>query len=604
MTKRWHFPKKERFSFPIADGRIKTLGEDQDLRTSTLVRPRPIQWQGHWLSWRIRRVSSTTSRFTSGCLWSYERFLIHVGKFHMPPSRWTPGQTLLAQRRIIPSSAEENWRNQNYSRILMFCAYGKFDTASSWRPYCRRRWEIHYSTAIWFTSSFLCLKLWKFCQRKQRWRMGKIGENFGVELDKSQKWEKGDRWSKDVGRYISFCIINGHLSFEKCWIGGKAPEIQRSSCAPWWYCERRFRFLCSIHWKRIFSITNDSSKSHGYHLQIAGLRRTSSRRSISTYPENGRCSQIVENSKIGVSRHLDSSTTTNGQNHGPIWKTQSFLLSRICTVIFWQDYYGKGNLRKSYWNMDGRKFPNWECLFVHREKGLFLFVYVDDIKLAGKKHNLDPTWKVLNKEVDLGEPTSFLDHVYLGCTPSAKQAKTLWTITVPCLNREFQRCGSDKSPFPQNLRVSSWSYLWHGWSCKEVCGTILWVGKQDPTTLQSIHSMHRWSPLQRGGNKICWRIVNNLLSNCSEMLMLGTNWTTRYFMVSKQARAIHNKMDQSLWQTSESFDPLHSSHMWETLQNNADWDCFRTLIVREILKIQNPLLEEHCAYLEATHLFQ
>ena len=25
-------------------------------------------------------------------------------------------------------------------------------------------------------------------------------------------------------------------------------------------------------------------------------------------------------------------------------------------------------------------------------------------------------WKVLNNEVDLGEPTSFLDHVYLGCT--------------------------------------------------------------------------------------------------------------------------------------------------------------------------------------------
>ena len=33
------------------------------------------------------------------------------------------------------------------------------------------------------------------------------------------------------------------------------------------------------------------------------------------------------------------------------------------------------------------KIPNWECLFVHREKGLFLSVYVDDIKLAGKKRN-------------------------------------------------------------------------------------------------------------------------------------------------------------------------------------------------------------------------
>ena len=38
------------------------------------------------------------------------------------------------------------------------------------------------------------------------------------------------------------------------------------------------------------------------------------------------------------------------------------------------------------------------------------------MKLAGKKQNIDPVWKVLNKEVDLVEPTSFLDHVYLGCT--------------------------------------------------------------------------------------------------------------------------------------------------------------------------------------------
>ena len=66
--------------------------------------------------------------------------------------------------------------------------------------------------------------------------------------------------------------------------------------------------------------------------------------------------------------------------------------------------------------MDGRKFQIGNVSFVHREKGLFLSVYVDDIKLAGKKHNIDPMWKVLNKEVDLGEPTSFLDHVYLGCT--------------------------------------------------------------------------------------------------------------------------------------------------------------------------------------------
>ena len=39
---------------------------------------------------------------------------------------------------------------------------------------------------------------------------------------------------------------------------------------------------------------------------------------------------------------------TNGPNHGPVWKTQLFLLTGICTVIPWQDCCGKGNLRRSY----------------------------------------------------------------------------------------------------------------------------------------------------------------------------------------------------------------------------------------------------------------
>ena len=40
-------PKKRKFIFPIADGRIKPLGGDQDLRTSTLVQHRPIQGESH-----------------------------------------------------------------------------------------------------------------------------------------------------------------------------------------------------------------------------------------------------------------------------------------------------------------------------------------------------------------------------------------------------------------------------------------------------------------------------------------------------------------------------------------------------------------------------
>ena len=39
-----------------------------------------------------------------------------------------------------------------------------------------------------------------------------------------------------------------------------------------------------------------------------------------------------------------------------------------------------------------------------------------DIKLAVKKQNTNPIWPILMKDVDLGEPTSFLDHVSLACT--------------------------------------------------------------------------------------------------------------------------------------------------------------------------------------------
>ena len=105
------------------------------------------------------------------------------------------------------------------------------------------------------------------------------------------------------------------------------------------------------------------------------------------------------------------------------------------------------------------KIPNWECLFVHREQGLFLSVYVDDTKLAGKKQNIDPMWKLLNKEVDLGESTSFLDHVYLACTQrQCEISKNTLDNYRTMFESRISAGRVEKLPFPQNLRISSWSY--------------------------------------------------------------------------------------------------------------------------------------------------
>ena len=65
--------------------------------------------------------------------------------------------------------------------------------------------------------------------------------------------------------------------------------------------------------------------------------------------------------------------------------------------------------------MDGRKFQIGNVsLFIVKKGCSYLCMWMTSNWLERK--NLDPMWKVLNKEVDLGEPTSFQDCVYLGCT--------------------------------------------------------------------------------------------------------------------------------------------------------------------------------------------
>ena len=400
---------------------------------------------------------------------------------------------------------------------------------------------VQFTTALQFvTQIFLCLKQWRYPQQKQQ-RI-KTGRNLKIFWrGTKQVSETNLMWlmkqEKKVEKYTSPHWWTS--VFEECRIGDKAPKIQRSSCTPRRHCERWFWILCSIHRARIISITNDGIKSDGYHLQIAGLRRTSSWRSICWNPgQNGRCTQIIENSQIGM--------------------------------------------------------------------------YVDDIKLAWKKQNINPMWKVLKKGVDLGEPTSFLDHVYLGCTQ--RQCEISKDIVDNSQNhvwiQNFLR-GHRKITM---LGKSAYFFmvLWHGRSCEEMCGAILWVSKHnDSTTLESIYSMHWRPPLERGSIEICWRIVKSMLSNCSEMLMLGTNWKTWYSMVSEKNCEINYKRPMLVtnawidWHlTSITHVNINSIVMWVILLDNAGWDCFKTPILREILRTQNLLQVEHCVFSEATRSFQ
>ena len=142
----------------------------------------------------------------------------------------------------------------------------------------------------------------------------------------------------------------------------------------------------------------------------------------------------------------------------PVVPLERNLLGHPLAGLLWERQFEKV-LSEHGWE----KVPNWECLFVNREKGLLLSVYVDDFKLAGKKPNIDPTWKILMKDVDLGEPTSFLDHVYLGCTQRECQiSKDFVDNHRSMFEARISAGATEKSETkatgkPETNTVSSWS---------------------------------------------------------------------------------------------------------------------------------------------------
>ena len=101
----------------------------------------------------------------------------------------------------------------------------------------------------------------------------------------------------------------------------------------------------------------------------------------------------------------------------PVVPLERNLYGHLLAGLLWERQFEKILLKHGW-----EKIPNWECLFVHREKGLFLSVYVDDIKLAGKKQNLDLMWKAKQRS-RVGRINIFLGSHILGLHSTTMQSK-------------------------------------------------------------------------------------------------------------------------------------------------------------------------------------
>ena len=79
-------------------------------------------------------------------------------------------------------------------------------------------------------------KEWEKLEKISAWNLTKVRSKKEV-IDEA----------RTSGAKVHFASLMNICHLNKCRVGDKAPKIQRSSCTPRRFCERRFWTLCSIH---------------------------------------------------------------------------------------------------------------------------------------------------------------------------------------------------------------------------------------------------------------------------------------------------------------------------------------------------------------------
>ena len=67
----------------------------------------------------------------------------------------------------------------------------------------------------------------------------------------------------------------------------------------------------------------------------------------------------------------------------PVVELHLNLYGRPKAGLYWEEHCHSGIKRCGF-----EKVDDWECLFKHHKKQLFLSVYVDDFKMGGKKESI------------------------------------------------------------------------------------------------------------------------------------------------------------------------------------------------------------------------
>ena len=466
-----------------------------------------------------------------------------------------------------------------------------------WENHCRlivktilqEKETLHYSITIWFTSLFLSLKPWKFPQQRQQWtRNRKNWRKF-----RRGTWRKSEvrkRWSKKQGRreqkFISphwwTCVIwkNSELEAKHQKYKGRVVlrgDIVKDDSGSYAVCTEQGSSASQM---TAAKVTDVISRLLGCAGQAADTVSAFSQVKMEDAPKllkipTSECPDIW----IRLPRHKWPKSWSSMED--PVVLLERNLYGHPLPGLLWERQFEKILLQHGW-----EKVSNWECLFVHREKG---YSYL---------------WKVPNKEVDLGEPTSFFDHVYLGCTQrQCEISKDIVDNYRAMFESRISAGGTEKLHARKIFVFLRGPTIWkvmqrNAWEryCESANKTTQQLYKVSTPCIDDHH--FRDEELKSVGelSQVCSQIV----LKCLYLARIGRPdilWSVDKFArsITKWTNACDKRLNRLISYIHHTCEYKQYCYVGNTAKN-ADWDCFKTPILREILRTQNLLLVEYYAF--------
>ena len=218
--------------------------------------------------------------------------------------------------------------------------------------------------------------------------------------------------------------------------------------------------------------------------------------------------------------------TKSGPNRCPVWEIRSFFLIESCMSSFSKTIIGQTIQENSSRTRFGNS-SKLGMLYRQTRKILFFSEYVDDIKLTGKKQNIDPMKKVLMKDLIWeNRHHSLTLIIWVALKENAEISMDIVENYRTMFETKICAGATEKLPYSEKTwRKHFLMIVWYAKSCEEIRGTIWWTDKQNNSTiLQSRNTMHWRPPIQGRRNVICRIIVKSLPTNCSKMHVFGAYW--------------------------------------------------------------------------------